>query len=122
MGPGVRTGRARRPGPEASGGSRPRLSHKQRRALVEIVKKGAHAAGFPTELWTLRRVQQVIEWKFGVTYHIGHVWRVLHELGFSAQRPARRAREQDEEAVRNFRDREWPAIKKKRGGRTERSS
>lgn len=108
--------------PKPQGGSRPRLSNKQRRALVRIMKRGARAAGFPTELWTLRRVKHVIEREFNVTYHIGHVWRVLHDLGFSAQKPARRAREQDEEAVRNFREREWRAIKKKRGGRKGPSS
>ena len=103
-------------------GSRPRLSRRQHERLVRILVKGACAAGFATELWTLRRVQQVIEREFATSYHVGHLWRVLPELGFCAQKPARRAREQDEAAVAAFRKREWPAIKKKRGRKAGASS
>ena len=108
--------------PKPQGGGHSRLTDSQRAALAEIVTKGAQAAGFPTELWTLRRIRQVVEREFGVRYHIGHLWRLLHDLGFSAQKPARKAREQDEAAVQSFRDREWRAIKKKPGARGEQLS
>lgn len=103
-------------------GSRSRLSEREHDRLVQILVKGARAAGFVTELWTLRRVQQVIEREFGTSYHVGHLWRVLRQLGFSAQKPARRAREQDEAAVSAFRERDWPSIKKKRRRKTGVSS
>ena len=108
--------------PKPQGGSRPKLSEEQREALVSLLIKGARAAGFSTELWTLPRVQQVIQREFGVQYHVGHLSRVMHDLGFSPQKPARRAREQDEEAVQAFRDEGWPAAKKKHGRSTETSS
>ena len=87
--------------------------------MKQTLIKGARAAGFPTELWTLSRVKKVVEKEFDVTYHIGHLWRVLRELGFSAQKPAKRAREQDETAVETFRAKAWPAVKKKRAKSTE---
>jgi len=105
--------------PKPQGGSRPKLSDKQREELKQTLIKGARAAGFPTELWTLSRVKKVVEKEFDVTYHIGHLWRVLRELGFSAQKPAKRAREQDETAVETFRAKAWPAVKKKRAKSTE---
>lgn len=105
--------------PKPQGGSRSKLSDQRREELSKILVKGAREAGFPTELWTLSRVKLVIEREFDVTYHIGHLWRVLRDLGFSAQKPAKRAREQDEAAVETFRVETWPAIKKKRAKNTE---
>src|SRR5688572_5223360 len=44
-----------------SGGGRPaKLSSEQKRQLKRTLKRGAQAAGFATERWTLARVQQVI--------------------------------------------------------------
>jgi transposase len=71
------------------------------------------AFGWPTELWTLSRVAKLIEKQFGVRYHISHVHRLLNDLKFSPQKPARRAREQDQEAVAAFRRERWPALKKR---------
>jgi transposase len=106
------------------GGSRPRLSQRQRTKLRRILIRGARAWGFPTELWTLKRVQQVVKAEFGVDYHIGHLHRIVKALGFSPQKPAKRAREQDEEAVKAFREKDWPRIKKKpaEGGEPSSSS
>ena len=58
---------------------------------------------------------QVVRKKFGVSYHRDHVRRILHDLGFSPQKPRRVAREQDAEAVEQWRKEDWPRIKKKRG-------
>jgi len=90
-----------------------RLSGEQKQALVETLRKGPLAAGFPTDLWTLPRVAQVIERQFGVTYHPGHVWYILRELNWSSQKPEKRARERDEVAIRQWREQEWERIKKK---------
>ena len=63
-------------------------------------------------LWTCARVAQVIDREFGVTYHADHVGRLLHSLGFTPQKPRRRARERDEEAIERWRRVDWPRIKK----------
>jgi hypothetical protein len=46
-----------------------------------------------------------------VRFHPGHVWRLLRRLGWSPQRPARRARERDEAEIARWREQEWPRIK-----------
>lgn len=68
--------------------------------------------GFGTELWTLKRVRLLIERLYGVSFSEVHVWRVLGALGFSSQKPERRAIERDEQAVLAFKRKSWPALKK----------
>lgn len=69
--------------------------------------------GFGTELWTLKRVGTVIERLHGVRFGQTNVWRILGSLGFSPQKPEKRAIERDEDAVRSWKRRAWPALKKK---------
>ena len=76
----------------------------------------------PTELWTLARVADVIEKVTGVKYHPGHVWRVLRQMGWSRQRPARRAAERDDEAIEQWVNERWPKVKKTPGPGTPGSS
>jgi len=91
-----------------------KLSPRQRQRLVGILCKGARAAGFSSELWTGRRVAQVIRSRFRVDYHPHHVLKLLHQLGFTPQKPQRRAREQDQQALKRWRRVEWPRIKRGR--------
>jgi transposase len=77
-----------------------RLSKPQQTELKRLLKAGPRKAGFPTDLWTLPRVAQLIEREFGVSYHSTHVGRLLKALGFSRQKPQKRSREQDPEAVK----------------------
>lgn len=67
---------------------------------------------FPTELWTLARVAKLIEREFAVTYSTVNVWRILREMGFSNPRPTGRAIQRDEAAIRQWRTKRWPALKK----------
>ena len=69
--------------------------------------------GFGTELWTLKRVGAVIERMHGVRFGQTQVWRILGALGFSAQKPEKRAIERNEDAVRTWKRSTWPALKKK---------
>lgn len=94
------------------GGRRPRLTAQQKQRLEEILLDGPVAAGFATALWTLARVAQVIERQFGVKYHPGHVWYILRDMGWSCQKPERRARERDEAAIARWRAEEWGRVKK----------
>jgi transposase len=77
--------------------------------------KGPLAQGFPTNLWTLKRIAMVIERITGVRFHPGHVWKILGEIGWSLQKPAKRAKERNEEAVSQWTAETWPCIKKKPG-------
>jgi transposase len=69
--------------------------------------------GFGTELWTLKRVGTVIERLHGVRFGQTNVWRILGSLGFSPQKPEKRAIERNEDAVRSWKRSTWPALKKK---------
>lgn len=94
---------------------RPRkLGARERARLIKVLVQGAAAHGYRTDLWTTARVAEVIERSFGVGYHRDHVGRVLHQLGFSHQKPERRAIERDEVAIQRWKQRDWPRIKKKR--------
>lgn len=96
-------------------GRKPKLAPKQTEMLLDALLKGPAAHGYKTQLWTLPRVAVLIEKLTGVRYHPGHVWRVLGSLGFSCQRPERRAVERDEPAIRQWQRVQWPAIKQKHG-------
>jgi transposase len=92
-------------------GRKPRLTPAQLARLEQELLKGPRAQGYRSELWTLERIGRLIRKLFGVRYHRGHVWRLLGQMGWSAQRPALRARERDEEAIAHWRRRRWPAKK-----------
>ena len=81
--------------------------------VVARLLKGAKSNGFSTDLWTCPRVAQLIWERFGVDYHVDHIGRLLHGLGWGPQKPQRRAIERDEEAIRRWVNKEWPRIKKK---------
>ena len=93
-----------------------RLDAKAKRKLEKALLRGAVAAGFPSDLWTCPRVAQLIEDHLGITYHVDHVCRLLHSLGWSPQKPQRRAIERDEEAIQRWVKQEWRRIKKKPRG------
>lgn len=98
------------------------LDAHQRAELVGLLKAGALAQGFATELWTLRRVGQLIEEKFSRRYSESQVWRILISLGFSSQRPTGRAVERDEAAIRRWKRMRWPELKKTLENKAESSS
>lgn len=90
-----------------------RLSARQKEKLLKLLQKGATAHGYMSNLWTLRRVSQVIEDHFGPHYHPAHVWKILRGCGWSCQKPERRARERNEAEIEQWRRKRWPRIKKK---------
>ena len=90
-----------------------KLPEKTRKILERKLLKGARAAGFPTDLWTCPRVAQLIDTLYGVRYHVDHIGRLLHSMGWSPQRPQRRAVERDEAETQRWIRHEWPRIKKK---------
>lgn len=98
--------------PRPTPGRPPKLSERQKKKLEKRLLQGPLAAGYRTDLWTLQRVAEVIEREFGVGYHPSHVWKILAGLGWSCQKPERRARQRNEEAIRRWKRYRWPHIKK----------
>ncbi len=89
-----------------------KFSKAQQRTLVRLLKRGARAAGFPTERWTLQRIQKLIHREFRVTYHPNYLARLLAQVHWSPQVPLPRAKERDEELIRAWLVQDWPRIKK----------
>jgi len=94
-------------------GRPPKLNIKQKKRLEKVLLKGAKVEGFNTNLWTCPRVTQIIKKHFGVKYHVDHVGRLLHSMGWTPQRPQRKAMERNEREIRRWVNQRWPLIKKK---------
>lgn len=88
-----------------------RLSPQQQQRLDALLRQGAQAHGWPNRLWTTQRVADLIRRHFGVSLHHDHVGRFLRQkLGWSPQKPRRKARERDEAAIEDWKRRRFPAI------------
>ena len=104
---------AHRPPP----GLAPRLTAEQCAQLPTLLARGAPAYGFSGDVWTAKRVAQVIERTFGVSYHPDHVSRLLRACGGSYQRPITRATQRKAAQIASWYQERWPTLKK---GRTKR--
>jgi len=96
----------------ASPGRPPKLTTRQRQQLVRVLRRGSLAHGYRTDLWTTPRVAEVIARHFGIRYHPDHVGRLLHRLGWTPQKPERRALQRNEAAIARWKREEWPRVKK----------
>tara|TARA_Y100000294_G_C8507473_1_gene317298 strand:+ start:103 stop:603 length:501 start_codon:yes stop_codon:yes gene_type:complete len=110
-----------RAGPEAlkpkpASGRPPKLTVQDKERLVQYLLEGPMEHGYRTDIWTTKRVAALIERKFSVSYHRDHVGRLLHWLGWSHQKPKRRALQRDEAAIKQWKRQQWPRIKKGRRG------
>ncbi len=72
-----------------------RLDDEQLQALGRALLDKPTEHGFATELWTLKRVGVLIERLYGVKFGQTQIWRILGGLGFSVQKPERRAIERE---------------------------
>jgi transposase len=97
------------PGP----GPQPKLTNEQREQLRTMLAQGALAHGYHEAVWTSRRVADLIQRTFGVRYHRAHCSWLLRKLGQSVQKPIVRASQRDETAIAHWRDKRWPALKKR---------
>ena len=102
-------GLAARPAP----GRPSKLTSRQRQRLPRLLAVGARAYGYRNDLWTTRRIAAVIKRELGVAYHPAHVSRILSDLGWSCQKPERRALERNEAAIEHWKRHRWAEIKKK---------
>lgn len=89
-----------------------KLSSKQIARLKMMLLKGPIAQGYRTDLWTTQRIAELIEKKIGVSYHRDHIGRLMKKIGWSWQKPERRALERDEDKIERWKREEWPRVKK----------
>lgn len=95
-----------------SPGRTPKLSAKQKKKLEKILLAGPLASRYRTDLWTCARVAEVIERNFGVSYHPDHVGKLLRQMGWSHQKPEKRALKRSQQEVERWLLKEWPRVKK----------
>ena len=88
------------------------LDGKQFDALRKALLQGAMAHDFGTELWTLKRVRVLIDRLYGVRFSEVHLWWLLGAMGFSSQKPERRAIERDDTAALKWRAKDLAGTKK----------
>src|SRR2546429_9549653 len=88
------------------------LPARKDKRLVRILRRGALANGYRTEVWTPKRVAEVIEKPFHVPCHYNTAGKLLHRLDWTPQKPERRALERDEQAIQRWKKKVWPRVKK----------
>jgi transposase len=91
-------------------GPKPQLTAVAREKIKAAIIKGPEAYGYATGIWTLARIAKVIRKVAKARFKTTHTWRIVVSLGFSCQKPARRARERDEEAIKIWRMRTFPPL------------
>ncbi len=103
-----------RPGLKGAGraGRKPHLDVHARERLRAALLRGPTAWAFRTHLWTLDRVVTVIARACHCQVGRTTAWRLLGSLGWTRQRPMRRAKERDETAIAQWKTVRWPQVKK----------
>lgn len=92
-------------------GRRRKLSDAQLGELAALITHtDPRDHGFAVALWTREIVRQLIAARFAVVLTVASVGRTLHDLGFSAQRPLYRAEQADPDAVRRWKETDYPQI------------
>jgi transposase len=93
-------------------GRPPKLDAENKQRLAELLQQGAQAHGWDTDLWTRKRVAQLIDRAFDVDYSPRHCSRILHEIGFRPVKPKRPANEKDEAEKQRWLAEEAEELKK----------
>ena len=91
-------------------GRPPKLTSAREIQVIRWLHKNPKSLGFPTELWTSRRVSQVIERKWGVKFHPNYLSEWLSRRGVSPQKPHKRPQERDAAAIETWKTQTWPRI------------
>lgn len=94
-------------------GAPPRLKKEELKRVEAALLKGPKAEGYATDIWTLERIAKLIKKITSVSYHPGHVWKILRDIGWTVQKPETRARERNEKEIKRWMREEFPRIQKK---------
>ena len=100
-----------RAGPVA--GRPPQLSATQEKIVRRWLSEKPTEHGFDTELWTGRRLAQLIQQEFGIRLNPRYLCTWLRDRGFTPQKPQRVPRQRDPEVIAAWLRTDWPRIKKR---------
>jgi transposase len=98
--------------PKTASGRPLKITQIQQRKLLRLLTQGALKAGYSTDLWTTGRIAALIKRHFGISYHSDYIGPLLRNMGWSWQKPERRAIQRDEDAIEHWKKKIWPQIKK----------
>jgi transposase len=99
-------------------GAKPKLSKRQVASVLSWLARSPQAFGFKTDLWTTRRLAEVIARRFGVRFNSNYLAEWLTKRGYAPQKPKTRAVERNNVAIGRWVAQEWPRIKKTRATET----
>ena len=94
-------------------GRPPKLSARRQKSVLSWLERSPEAFGYRGDLWTTRRLAEVIEKRFGVRFNPNYLAEWLTARGLSPQKPEVRAVERDEPAIARWVEEDWPRIKKR---------
>jgi transposase len=94
-------------------GKSPMLSGNQLIELADLIEAGPEEVGLDTGVWSAPILVQTIKIRFGVSYSMSGLRKLLHRLGFSVQYPTRRLSKADLEQQRTWLEQDLVVIKKK---------
>lgn len=96
---------------EPRGGRPRRLSDEQLENLRRLLLRGATAFGWHNDLWTSKRVAEVIRSQLKIEISRPHAWVVLTQyLGWSSQKPIQQLRERNDIEIMRWKVEDFPRI------------
>jgi transposase len=90
-----------------------RLTQPDIERLCDIIESGPVAYGLNTGVWTSPIISYVIGEEFNISYHPGHVRKILKKIGFSVQRPTTELVRADKKTQNRWIRHTYPNLKKK---------
>jgi transposase len=96
-------------------GPAPKLTRRREQAVLSWLARSPLAFGYKTDLWTTRRLAEVIEKKSGIRFNSNYLAEWLTRRGYSPQKPEVRAVERDNPAIARWVAEDWPRVEKKPG-------
>jgi transposase len=91
-----------------------KLSRTQEKIVLRWLAESPTEFGFASELWTARRLGELIRQEWKIRFNPRYLPRWLRQHGFSPQKPQRVPRERDDELIVHWLRCDWRRIKKTR--------
>jgi transposase len=88
------------------------FTEEKKKKLKTIILAGPIKSGYVTDFWTINRVRAVTKKELLIDLGYTRIWNTVLSLGFSCQKPERRARERNEKSITDWKQNTFPRLKK----------
>ena len=89
-----------------------RLTDEKRNVFKQAILAGPLSHGYETNLWTLARLADVMKKCTHIRFGHNHTWQIVRGLGFTCQKPQVKAKQRDEKAIKAWKEKRLPGLKK----------